>query len=282
MLDSKAHTSLIKNLIKSYKPNFIFFPKNYDLNYKKKKVITSNYFVSENNTFKHKINKEIQLLLPTSGTTGSLKFVMLTKKNIQKNTTDIINYLKLNKKSTTLTNLPFHYSYGLSVLNTHLSSGGKLIIFRDGIISNNFKDLFKYEKINCFYGVPENYEIIKRFNLNIRKNFKFFAIAGGKISKTTLSYLINLVEKSKSTLFNMYGQTEASPRISFSSFKSIKDKKNIFTSGKTFGGGKVIIKKDKMKLKKNQIGKIFLWEKCYARLFKFYKDLNNKEKIIIF
>ena len=46
----------------------------------KKKVITSNYFVSENNTFKHKINKEIQLLLPTSGTTGSLKFVMLTKK----------------------------------------------------------------------------------------------------------------------------------------------------------------------------------------------------------
>ena len=64
----------------------------------KKKSYNWGYFVSENNTFKHKINKEIQLLLPTSGTTGSLKFVMLTKKYTEEYHTDIINYLKLIKK----------------------------------------------------------------------------------------------------------------------------------------------------------------------------------------
>lgn len=279
LLDSKVQSSLIKNLINFYKPNFIFFPKSYDLNYKKVNVITPNYLVYENNTFEHNFNKEIQLLLPTSGTTGSLKFVMLTKKNILKNTKDIISYLKLNKKNTTISNLPFHYSYGLSILNTHLSSGGKLIIFRDGIISNIFKNFFKNGQINCFYGVPENYEIIKRLNLNLKKTFKFFAIAGGKISKETLSYLINLADEYKITLFNMYGQTEASPRISFSSFKSFKDRKNIFTSGKTFGGGKVIIKNNNKKLKKNEIGKIYFHGKNvmlgYANS---YKDLNNKRK----
>lgn len=279
ILDSKVQSSFIKNLINFYKPNFIFFPKKYDLNYKKVKVITPNYLVYENSTFVHNFNKQIQLLLPTSGTTGSLKFVMLTKENMLKNTKDIISYLKLNKKDTTISNLPFHYSYGLSILNTHLSIGGKLIIFKDGIISNSFKNFFKNEQINCFYGVPENYEIIKRLNLNFKKSFKFFAIAGGKISKATLSYLINLAAEYKITLFNMYGQTEASPRISYSSFKSFKDKKNIFTSGKTFGGGKVIIKNNNKKLKKNEIGKIYFHGKNvmlgYANS---YKDLSNKRQ----
>ena len=108
ILDSKVQSSFIKNLINFYKPNFIFFPKKYDLNYKKVKLITPNYLVYENNSFEHSFNKEIQLLLPTSGTTGSLKFVMLTKKNILNNTKDIISYLKFNKKNTKISNFTFY------------------------------------------------------------------------------------------------------------------------------------------------------------------------------
>ena len=277
LFENNVEKSFVKKLIDDYKPNYLFIPANIKFYYKSTLKKIDNYLIYEISVFEHVFNKDVQLLLPTSGTTGSSKFVMLTKKNINKNTTDIINYLRLNKKSTTLTNLPFHYSYGLSVLNTHLSSGAKLIIFKDNIISKNFRNFFKNENINCFYGVPENYEILKRLNLSIKKTFNFFAIAGGKISKVTLSYLLSIADKYNVSIYNMYGQTEASPRISFSSYKNRKDKINIFTSGKSFSGGKIYIKKNDKKIKKNKIGKIFFSGKNvmlgYANS---YKDLNYK------
>ena len=279
LLENKIDNPTFKKLIDKYMPNYLFIPNGLNLNIKSFFKKVDNYLIYKNSILKHKFNDGLQLLLPTSGTTGSSKFVMLTKKNLYKNTNDIIKYLKLNKKSKTLSNLPFHYSYGLSVLNTHLLSGARLIIYKDSLISNNFRNFFKHEYINCFYGVPENYEILKRLNLNLKKSFKFFAIAGGKISKITLNYLLNLVDKQNINIFNMYGQTEASPRISFSCYKNTKDKKHIFTSGKTFGGGKIFIKKNGKKIKKKQIGKIFFSGKNvmlgYANS---YKDLKNKRK----
>ena len=82
----------------------------------------------------HKLNKELLIMLPTSGTTGSSKMVMLGKANIYKNSMDIIKYLNLKKYHIALANLPFHYSYGLSILNTHLMCGAKLFLQKNSII----------------------------------------------------------------------------------------------------------------------------------------------------
>ena len=65
---------------------------------------------------------------------------------------------------------------------------GKIIFTKNSIISKEFKNLFIKNKINCFYGVPETYEIFKRLDLKIQKSFQFFAIAGGKISKNSLKF----------------------------------------------------------------------------------------------
>ena len=73
-----------------------------------------------------KIYKDLALLLPTSGSTGSIKYVRLTKKNLYANANSIINYLPLNSNDRAITNLPLHYSYGLSVLHTHMLVGGSI------------------------------------------------------------------------------------------------------------------------------------------------------------
>jgi len=278
LIDVKINSDNLENLVNDYKPNLILIPKNYILRFKKKILFKySNYLILKHEKSLHKLNKELLIMLPTSGTTGSSKMVMLSKANIYKNSKDIIKYLGLKKYHIALANLPFHYSYGLSILNTHLMCGAKLFLQKNNIISKEFKNLFSKNKINCFYGVPETYEIFKRLDLKIQKSFKFFAIAGGKISKNSLKFLIKIADELKINIFNMYGQTEASPRISFSKYIDKRDLRKIYTVGRCFGGGKIFIKKNNRILKKNSVGNISYYGKNvmigYAKSF---KDLNNK------
>ena len=65
--------------------------------------------------------------MPTSGSMGNSKFVKLSSENIKKNTNDIIKYLRIKKKDRTITNMPFNYSYMLSVINTHIESGASIL-----------------------------------------------------------------------------------------------------------------------------------------------------------
>ena len=68
---------------------------------------------------------------------SSAKFVRLSKSNLYRNTKSIIKYLKLNKKDVAITNMPFFYSYMLSIINTHLHVGGSIVISKDSIIQKN-------------------------------------------------------------------------------------------------------------------------------------------------
>ena len=81
-------------------------------------------------------------LQSTSGSTGSAKCVKLTKKNIEINTKDIIKSLKISKNHTTITTLPISYVYGLSIINTHLFSGAKIILNNTSIFQKKFWDFF--------------------------------------------------------------------------------------------------------------------------------------------
>ena len=76
----------------------------------------------------------------------------------------------------------------------------------------------------------------------------------------------------------MYGQTEASPRISFSS--SENKNQSIYSVGKSFGGSKILIKKENNNyFENNKIGKIFYKGKNVMLGYaKNINDLNNKRK----
>ena len=64
----------------------------------------------------------------TSGTTGHPKGVMLSHQNLQSNTNSIIEYLSLTSADKVMCVLPFFYSYGNSVMHTHLAVGATLVL----------------------------------------------------------------------------------------------------------------------------------------------------------
>ena len=278
LIDKNINKKNLKNLIKKFSPNYILSKEKKLLNLKlSKKLLNFNIFNNSNKNYN--INKNLCLLLPTSGSTGSPKFVMLSRQNILKNTKDICRYLKLNKNNITISTLPFHYSYGLSILNTHIYSGSKIIFSKYNIMSKEFWRLFNKKKINSIYGVPQSFEILKKLRFNPTKDtVKIMAVAGGSIKKETLEIFYNMSQKKNFVFYNMYGQTEASPRISFSCSRN--KSQSIFSVGKSFGGGKIIVKDQNNKsLNKNEIGKIIYHGKNvmidYATNI---KHLSNKRK----
>jgi long-chain acyl-CoA synthetase len=153
----------------------------------------------------------------TSGSTGIPKGVMISHKNLIANTDSIITYLKLNQDDRMLVVLPFYYCYGLSLLHTHLRVGGSIVlnnsfIFLGSIISN----LIEY-KCTGFAGVPSHFQILLRKSDNFKTtkfpDLKYVTQAGGKLAPIFIDEFRN--SHPEITFIVMYGQTEATARLSY-------------------------------------------------------------------
>jgi len=221
LLDKKLDFSLKRNLIEKYKPTFILdstlLKEIYkELNYKLFLTfeMDSEYalYVNEKNEFP--LHPDLFLLLPTSGTTGSPKFVRLSYENVNINTKQILDYLPIENNDVAITNLPMFYSYGLSVINTHLEKNASIVFTRKNIFERDFWNLFKEFNITNFNGVPYHYLVLHRFKYSF-KNIKFITQAGGKLNKGTKLYFYKDSIQNNYKFFIMYGQTEATARISY-------------------------------------------------------------------
>jgi long-chain acyl-CoA synthetase len=153
----------------------------------------------------------------TSGSTGKPKGVMISHKNLIANTGSIVEYLKLNQDDRMLVFLPFYYCYGLSLLHTHLRVGGSIVfnnsfIFLGGIIKN----LLDY-KCTGFAGVPTHFQILLRKSDSFKKthfpDLKYVTQAGGKLAPIFIDEFREAHPEIK--LIVMYGQTEATARLSW-------------------------------------------------------------------
>ena len=281
LVEAKTNFNEIQNLIKLYKPNLIcsdnnWFKKNQKKYYKKKIFQSFNSTIYETSFKNHKIHKDLSILMPTSGSMGSKKYVRISKKNIFENTKSIISYLKLNKKDRSITSMPFCYSYMLSVINSHIEIGASIFVTSETIVQKNFWSILNINKITNFNGVPYHYEILLKFKLNkiFNKNIKFLTQAGGKLDSTKSKLIIKFCKKNNINFFKMYGQTEASPRMSFIKITNYLDK--IDSIGKAIPGGRLelIDKNNKKITKSNKIGELIYKGKnvCIGYAFN-YKDL---------
>ena len=167
------------------------------------------------------------VLLGTSGSSGPQKFVGLTHHNLKVNSNSIKKYLLTNKNTKCINNLPCSYSYGLSVLNTTLSAGGEYFISEEpSILRKSFWEDMNYFQITDFSGVPSVYQDIQKLNLieSMSRSIQCLTQAGGKLSINIQKYLLNWCKNKNIKLFIMYGQTEASARLTYLNLTSEPNK----------------------------------------------------------
>lgn len=165
----------------------------------------------------YEIHPDLAVLLSTSGSTGSPKAVRLSYANLQANAQSIAEYLELKPTDRAITTLPFSYSYGLSVINSHLLAGASVVLTDAGLTSREFWTQFQSHAVTSFAGVPFTYQMLQRLNPEKLPldSLDTLTQAGGKLSPALTEYFCGLAERRGWRFFVMYGQTEATARISY-------------------------------------------------------------------
>ena len=247
LLNPKIPSNFLNQLIKAYMPNYIFLPNSRKVDLKSFEIINEldNYKIIQiNKNNSYSVNKDLSLLLGTSGSTGSIKFVRISYENIYYNTCDIAKFLKIDENHKTITTMPPFYTYGLSVINTHLFSGASILVTNAKTIEKLFWELMKNEKICSFAGVPYFYEILNKIKfdkINL-PYLKYFTQAGGALRKDLIKYFLKYSEKNKKNFIIMYGQTEATARMTYLPYKMLK--KKIGSVGLPVSSGKINLLSD--------------------------------------
>jgi long-chain acyl-CoA synthetase len=188
------------------------------------------------------LDKNLAILLTTSGSTGSPKLVRLSYDNLISNGQSIIEYLKINERDRAITTLPSSYSFGLSIINSHFLSGASIILTEKSIMERGFWETFDKYKPTSFSGVPFTFEILRRikfFSKSPHSSLRAITQAGGKMSNELILEVDEFSKKHKIDFYVMYGQTEATARISYlePEFTNIK----IGSIGKAIPGGSLRI-----------------------------------------
>ena len=125
LLSENINDAQLSNLIDVYSPKYIFSKRILDNNsYSLQASFDKSSLFLNDKVRKANLHNDLALLSTTSGSTGSSKLVKLTKKNIQSNAESISDYLEISCEDRAITSLPLNYSYGMSIINSHLVSGG--------------------------------------------------------------------------------------------------------------------------------------------------------------
>ena len=201
LLDDLKDTKT-KELIKQYKPNLI---------------INGQGEIQRFSETAHTLHDQLILLLSTSGTTGTAKFVKLSATNLHSNAASIVEYLNLSETDIALAHLKLHYSYGLSILHSHLLVGATTAFSDKSILEEEFWEHLQTYSATSFAGVPYTFEALLKTNFDLQKypSLRYITQAGGKLEAPLVKQYVQYSAENNVDFFVMYGQTEAAPRISY-------------------------------------------------------------------
>ena len=250
LLDASKDSSVIGSLIGHYKPSYIWKPKSKEIPHqvqdegRSTEVVCEyeDYELVKTNNVGYEIHPDVLLCLTTSGTTGSPKLVKLTKENLRSNAESIAEYLKITEKERAITSLPMYYSFGMSVINSHLIKGATLLLTDKAVIQREFLNLLKEGKATSVAGVPYTYEMLRRLRF-LRMDLpelKTMIQAGGKLNANIVKEYVETAQASGKEFIVMYGQTEAAPRMSYLPFEKALEK--YASIGIAIPGGKLSVR----------------------------------------
>lgn len=156
------------------------------------------------------------MILYTSGTTAAPKGVVLTHANLLANARAVVAYLALSADDAVLGTLPFHYAYGASVLHTHLLAGARIALAGEAMFPHLLMEAAARERVTGLSGVPATFSLLldrlspAGYDLSC---LRYLTQAGGPMSIALAARVRAAFPQAR--LYLMYGQTEATSRLTW-------------------------------------------------------------------
>lgn len=219
MLNVGLDWDLFGSLLEVYQPAYVWTPEDQTTPLDRGETVYKKwgYQLIRTGYESARLHNELALLMTTSGSTGSPKFVRQSYRNILANTKSIMEYLQLDEDERAITTLPMNYTYGISIINTHLMVGATILLTNKGVMQKEFWDFFREQKATSFGGVPYTYEMLKRlhiFNMYL-PSLTTMTQAGGKLSPDLHKEYATWALETGRKFVVMYGQCEATARMAY-------------------------------------------------------------------
>jgi len=220
LLAKDLDPDLLRSLLELYQPEFLYVPVGLADRFNELETVYSRFgyaLVKTQFASYDPLHEELALLLTTSGSTGSPKLVRQSYANISSNAAAIATYLELTETERPITTLAMSYTYGLSIINSHLLVGATLLVTSKTLVEKEFWDFFKAQGATSFGGVPYTYEILKKlrfFRMNL-PSLRTMTQAGGKLTPELTREIAEFAVSRNIRFIVMYGQTEATARMGY-------------------------------------------------------------------
>ncbi len=241
LLNEQLDRDLLSQLIDTYSPSYIWLPQNRKDEFMDSESVyeTNGYcLLRRKESREYPIYENLALLLTTSGSTGSPKFVRQSYENIKANTESIVQYLELDSTERPITTLPMNYTYGLSIINTHLYVGATVLLTDKSLMQREFWEFFRQKKATSFGGVPYTYEMLEKlrfFRMDL-PDLRTMTQAGGKLTPDLHEKFAKFALDNSKKFVVMYGQCEATARMGYLPPEKAVEKKG--SMGIAIPGGK--------------------------------------------
>lgn len=241
MLGAGMDRELLETLIDLYRPSYLWKPVEMVEDEENVLLREYRYALVSTGLPTYPMFEDLSLLLTTSGSTGSPKLVRHSYGNLEAQARNISAFFELDSAERPMVDLPIHYTYGLSVLNSHLYSGATVLLTGLNVLNSEYWDFLKGEKASSFTNVPYSYEILKKlrvFRMDL-PYLKTFSQGGGKLEEGLHREFAEYARDTGRKFIVTYGQTEGSARMAWLPPEYALEKCG--SIGKAIPGGKLYI-----------------------------------------
>lgn len=220
MVDGAIDKAFLRNICTIYDPEYIWLSSDRtDLTANRDIAFSfGNYsLIKMGGSARFPLHDDLAVLLSTSGSTGSPKFVRLSYRNLEANAESIVKYLSISELDRPITTLPMSYSFGLSIINSHLIQGATILLTERSVMERDFWDFVKNQRATSLSGVPYTFEMLKKlrfFKMDLPQ-LETLTQAGGKMHYKLSEQFSHFCQNNGKKMFFMYGQTEATARMSY-------------------------------------------------------------------
>jgi acyl-coenzyme A synthetase/AMP-(fatty) acid ligase len=227
LLNVGLHDKFKQNLEEEYMPAYIYDPSRIEVEGYDLKQASKNISVFKRKAIRHyPIHGEIKLLMSTSGTTGSPKFVKISDHNLVQNALSIMEYMPITEHDVVPLNVPINFVYGLSIFTTNCIKANTIVCTDSDVLQKEFWSDLTHYGYSTLSGVPYFYELLQRFGFFKKDtpSLRYLTHTGGMLNKELANIIADYSQRFNKQFFAQYGQTEASGRMAFLAPDDFQDK----------------------------------------------------------